>query len=44
MQYLDISYRNYFVVVRGDISNEFDPLAFNIIQKKFVAVDCWLQI
>lgn len=40
MQYLDISYRNDFVVVRGDIPDEFAPLAFNIIQKKFVAVDC----
>lgn len=40
MQYLDISYRDDFVVVRGDIPDEFDPLAFNIIQKKFVAVDC----
>ena len=40
MQYLDISYRNDFVVVRGDIPDEFDPLAFYIIQKKFEAVDC----
>lgn len=40
MQYLDISYRDDFVIACGDIHGEFETLVFNIIQKKFVAVDC----
>ena len=46
MQYLDISYRDDFVIACGDIHGEFETLVFNIIQKKIenaiviVAGDC----
>ena len=33
MQYLDLSYREDFVVVCGDIHGEFETLAFNVVQK-----------
>ena len=34
MQYLDITYRDDFVIACGDIHGEFETLVFNIIQKK----------
>ena len=46
MQYLDISYRDDFVIACGDIHGELETLVFNIIQKKIenaiviVAGDC----
>ena len=46
MQYLDLSYRDDFVVVCGDIHGEFETLAFNVVRKGIenaiviVAGDC----
>ena len=33
MQYLNLSYREDFVAVCGDIHGEFETLAFNVVQK-----------
>ena len=33
MQYLDLSYKDDFVVVCGDIHGEFETLAFNVARK-----------
>lgn len=34
MQYLDLSYKDDFVVVCGDIHGEFETLAFNVARKE----------
>lgn len=46
MQHLDLSYREDFVVVCGDIHGDFETLVFNVVQKRIenaiviVAGDC----
>lgn len=34
MQYLDLSYREDFIVLCGDIEGKFKTLAFNVVQKR----------